>query len=99
MSQQYEVGRDTTGCLTEVRTVLSRAQTALKYPGMFSAETGGAEMRAALEAVVELLLPWEKTGKPLKGQRCENPSSFRGWHCTRPKGHPDYPERCNGAGY
>lgn len=74
-------GREATRALTEVRTVLSRAETARKVlegpteyhrsdgPGGIDLERGryedpdAADMRAALDQVIELLSRWRKTGK------------------------------------
>lgn len=65
-------GRDTSWELVEVRTVLSRAESAIK------SITGGrhqrppyhdedeAEMLDALGHVVEELKRWRRTGRPLK---------------------------------
>ncbi|MCX5070804.1 hypothetical protein OOJ91_33710 [Micromonospora lupini] len=74
-------GLEATRALTQVRTVLSRAETARKIldgPTEYhtSDDAGGidfdrgkyedpdaAEMRAALDQVVELLSRWRKTGR------------------------------------
>lgn len=66
-------GRDTSRELTEVRTVLSRAETALEYLHMLRdrgfKDPDAAEMRVALFEVVEKLSRWRRTGRPLKGGR------------------------------
>jgi hypothetical protein len=77
-------GRDATKALTEVRTVLSRAETARKrldWPTEWHRldppvlgrtidfdrakfeDPDAAEMRAALDQVIDLLSRWRKTGK------------------------------------
>ncbi|MBM0201895.1 hypothetical protein JNW90_01330 [Micromonospora sp. STR1s_5] len=74
-------GREASRALTQVRTVLSRAETARKTldgPTEYHTSTGpsgidfargkyedpdAADMRAALDQVVELLSRWRKTGR------------------------------------
>ncbi|WP_435109814.1 hypothetical protein [Nocardiopsis synnemataformans] len=64
-------GRDTSRELTEVRTVWKRALTGIEQIDYAShdetPDPDAAEMRAALERVVELLEPWKRTGRPKRG--------------------------------
>lgn len=78
MGQVSDRGRDVSQELTEVRTVLSRAESAVKsilrmrehpftYPdGRYGGNRGydpdGQEMIDRLKQVIELLEPWRKTG-------------------------------------
>lgn len=104
MTDEIDLGRMTSQLLVEVRTVLSRAQTALTaydwcnedwrhdgdwilqaelvtVPGRYDwlpvddprrveeqsiPHPDREEIREALVKVVELLSPWERTGRPLK---------------------------------
>lgn len=86
-ADRHPRGRESGNALTEVRTVLSRAESALQMIGPPGHETENAgrksgpgimsyaerkagvhedpeadAMRAALQAVVDLLDPWRKTG-------------------------------------
>jgi hypothetical protein len=70
-------GRETAWSLAEIRTVLSRAQTALTsitecptmYPALWEHDPDHAEMVAALTDVVDRLSPWRRTGRPTKTTR------------------------------
>lgn len=57
-----------TSCtLTEARTVLSRAETALKYLDTYCAgedDPARAEIERALEQTVATLAPFRRTGRP-----------------------------------
>ncbi len=102
MTDDIDLGREVSNLLSEVRTVLSRARTALLGYDAVAQEwddqwmskarlvtTQGrfwwlpegdpnridevsiphpdaAEIQAAMEKVVELLSPWDRTGRPLK---------------------------------
>lgn len=63
-------GRDTSVELTEVRTVLSRAESAMvavrRGPWRGEPDPEAGEMLAALERVVAELARWRRTGRPLK---------------------------------
>lgn len=63
-------GRDTSWELVEVRTVLSRAETAIESIGRGPFRMGPDpekdEMLYALATVVETLKRWRRTGRPLK---------------------------------
>jgi hypothetical protein len=57
-------GRDTSGPLTEVRTVYNRARTAIKYlEATTSNDPDLPEMIDALNKVVELTARWRRTGR------------------------------------
>ena len=58
-------GRETTFALTEVRTVLSRAETAVVSIRRFNhgRDPEAEEMIAELRAVVERLERWRRTGR------------------------------------
>ena len=78
MSPSYDDrGRDVSQELTEVRTVLSRAESAIcsieryranptkmdaRYGGNYGFDPDGKDMLSALGEVVELLERWRKTG-------------------------------------
>lgn len=58
------IGTDVSRALTEVRTVHSRAKTALTDRGLkWSNDPDKAEMIADLQTVVDLLDKYKKTGK------------------------------------
>jgi hypothetical protein len=67
-------GRETTWSLAEIRTVLSRAETALtsiaerptRWPDLYEHDLDHTEMVTALTDVVERLAPWRRTGRPKK---------------------------------
>lgn len=72
-------GRETSNALTEVRTVLSRAEHARgridgrsessdpeQYWLRDAEDPDAAEMRAALDAVIGLLDKWRRTGRPAR---------------------------------
>jgi hypothetical protein len=74
-------GRDTSNALTEVRAVLSRAKSTrkmLERPTEFTDQGGSwnrrladpdaEEMRKALDGVIKLLEPWQRTGRPLRSK-------------------------------
>lgn len=63
-------GRDTTPELAEVRSVLTRAETARDRLDDLTGEADpdAREMRIALDEVVELLDPWRRTGAPKRNQ-------------------------------
>lgn len=65
-------GRDTSYELVQVRTVLSRAETAIEDMANYYIRYGDGdqdrlEMERALKEVVRLLDRWRRTGRPLKG--------------------------------
>jgi hypothetical protein len=77
-SEQYPRGHDVSQELTEVRTVLSRAESALerikncranptvldaRYGGNSGYDPDGQEMMDDLERVIYFLDRWRKTGK------------------------------------
>ncbi|MFF4409748.1 hypothetical protein [Streptomyces sp. NPDC001404] len=94
-------GRDASSTLTEVRTVLSRAESALHdrptehlyQPdgrGLLRDEHGQwataydpdhEQIQKALQAVVALLSPWRRTGRP-PGTEEERRSALRGVRCA-----------------
>lgn len=93
----YPRGTDATQALTEVRTVLSRAETALARKGEFDRDIDGAEMVAALKATVHALSRFRRTGKPAK--RCGHVTDPRiPRYCTRPRAHPGDDHNMEGVG-
>lgn len=61
-------GRETSRALTEVRTVLSRAETARAYlEGTRCRDLDQGAMVTALDEVVRLLARWRRTGRPRRG--------------------------------
>ena len=65
----YPRGRDTSRALTHVRTVLSRAETALDAleGGYLTREDPDADnMAADIREVCDLLNKWRRTGRTLK---------------------------------
>lgn len=74
ISEDPEVGRRTSDELTEARTVLSRAESALerfewieRYVSIEDPEH--EKIHAALTKVVELLAPFRRTGRPRRAAR------------------------------
>jgi hypothetical protein len=121
-------GRETSELLTEVRTVLSRAQSALPdgpsehlYEGdgrrplyadgewVSAYDPDDYAIQTALHAVITLLSPWQRTGRP-HGTEEERRASTRGvtcvcgmlWagrtgpgHVPATGGSPAQPQRCS----
>lgn len=60
-------GRDTSMALSEVRTVLGRATTALEYlhaiGALYERDPDHDSICKALEEVIDLLEPWRRTGR------------------------------------
>lgn len=81
--EQYPRGRETSNALVEVRTVLSRAETALEtlqgypadrerwadVPGFLQPDPDEERMIGALIEVRNLLDKWRRTGRPRKESR------------------------------
>lgn len=66
--REYPRGRETSNALAEVRTVLSRAETALDSldrSGWYRDDADRGEMADAMREVVRLLDRWRRTGRPL----------------------------------
>lgn len=74
ISEDPETGRRTSDELTEARTVLSRAESALDRLGWIEVRAAQEDpehekIHAALSKVVELLEPFRRTGRPRKAAR------------------------------
>ncbi len=83
------IGVDVTSVLGDVRTVLSRAETALgRHNGtdFHRYDPDGEEMAEALREVVRLLAPYRRTGRVSGVKRC--PKQHWNQRCGRPVDHP-----------
>lgn len=67
--RSLEMGRRVGGFLDHVRTVHSRAQTALDYQVGRQHDPEETEAYEALRRVVELLEPWKRTGRAPKRKK------------------------------
>lgn len=67
-------GRDTSMALTEVRTVLSRAETALASWSYFERDPDGEQMLGDLQVVCGILDKWKRTGRPPVPKRVKCPA-------------------------